>query len=107
MQTPPYPEYTSGHACISGAASNTFSYLFGANSLDLNVSSSVTSTSRHYESADRLDAETMNARIWLGIHFRKAMIDGNRLGHKVSQWSITRYFRPTCRDVVGNLESSA
>jgi hypothetical protein len=92
---PPYPDYTSGHACVTGATSNTFGYLFGADSLDLDVTSSVTSTSRHYESAGALDEETMNARIWLGIHFRKAMTDGNRLGHHVSDWSITHYFQPT------------
>ena len=92
---PPYPEYASGHACLVGAASNTFGYLFGADSLDLDVTSSVTSTSRHYDSADALDEETMNARIWLGIHFRKAMTDGNQLGHDVSDWSIAHYFQPT------------
>ena len=95
VPTPPYPEYTSGHACITGAASNTFSYLFGPDSFDLDVSSSVTATSRHYDSADALDEETMNARIWLGIHFRKAMTDGNQLGHAVSNWATTHYFQPT------------
>jgi hypothetical protein len=95
VQTPPYPEYTSGHACLIGAASNTFAYLFGADTIDLNVSSSITGTSRHYDTADSLDEETMNARIWLGIHFRKAMTDGNQLGHDVSNWGITHYFQPT------------
>jgi hypothetical protein len=94
VQTPPYPEYTSGHACLTGAASNTFAYLFGADTIDLNVSSPVTGTSRHYDNAGSLDEETMNARIWLGIHFRKAMTDGNQLGHDVSNWGITHYFAP-------------
>jgi hypothetical protein len=95
VQNPPYPEYTSGHACVTGATSNTLGYLFGADAIDLNVSSSVTGTSRHYDSADALDDETMNARIWLGIHFRRAMTDGNQLGHDVSNWGITHYFQPT------------
>ena len=95
VQTPPYPDYTSGHACLIGAASNTFAYLFGADTIDLNVSSSITGTSRHFDTADSLDEETMNARIWLGIHFRKAMTDGNQLGHDVSNWGITHYFEPT------------
>ncbi|WP_146349115.1 vanadium-dependent haloperoxidase [Lentzea tibetensis] len=94
VQTPPYPDYTSGHACISGAASNTFGHLFGSRSLDLEVSSSVTSTVKHFRTARELDVETMNARIWLGIHFRKAMIDGNKLGHQVSDWTIRHHFRP-------------
>ena len=95
VQNPPYPEYPSGHACITGAMSNTLGYLFGADTIDLNVSSSVTGTSRHYDTADSLDEETMNARIWLGIHFRKGMTDGNQLGHDVSNWGITHYFQPT------------
>jgi hypothetical protein len=92
--TPPYPEYVSGHACLTGSASETFSRLFGARSIDIDVSSSVTGTSRHYATAAALDAETKNARIWLGLHFRQAMDDGNRLGHRVSTWAATHEFLP-------------
>src|SRR5215207_4369420 len=95
VPTPPYPDYTSGHACITGAASNTFDYLFGDGPLDLDLYSDVTKTTRHYDTAAALDEETMNARIWLGLHFRKAMTDGNRLGHQVSAWTIGRQFQPT------------
>jgi len=95
VPNPPYPEYPSGHACVTGAASNTFGYLFGANTIRLDVFSSVTSTTRRYDSVAALDKETMDARIWLGIHFRKAMTDGNQLGHDVSDWTITKYFQPT------------
>ncbi|MGY4770013.1 vanadium-dependent haloperoxidase [Kribbella sp. CWNU-51] len=93
VQTPPYPDYVSGHASGTGAATGTFSYLFGARSINLDISSSVTGTTRHYDSAAALDAETMNARIWLGIHFRKAMTDANRLGHRTATWTITHEFR--------------
>ena len=54
----------------------------------------LTPASRHFDSAAVLDAETMNARIWLGFHFRKAMTDANRLGHRTAQWTITHEFRP-------------
>ncbi|HEY4570186.1 MAG TPA: vanadium-dependent haloperoxidase [Kribbella sp.] len=94
VPTPPYPEYVSGHACLTGAASETYSRLFGARSIDINVSSSVTSTSRHYATARALDTETKNARIWLGLHFRQAMDDGNRLGHRVAAWTATHEFQP-------------
>ena len=91
--TPPYPEYTSGHACITGGATNTFSHLFGANTLGLDVQSLTAGPTRHCERADVLDAETMNARIRLALHFRRAMVDGNQLGHRVSDRVIARYFR--------------
>jgi hypothetical protein len=94
-QTPPYPEYPSGHACATGAMSNTLGHLFGPGPIDLNVSSSVTGTSRHYDTAAALDEETMNARIWLGFHFRRGMTDANRLGHDVSGYGITHFFQPT------------
>jgi hypothetical protein len=94
VPTPPYSEYASGHACITGATTNTFSYLFGADSIDVNIPSLGTAPSRHYDSADALDAETMNARIWLGLHFRDSMIDANQLGHAVSDWTIANYFQP-------------
>lgn len=93
--TPPYPEYTAGHACVTGATTGTLSHLFGADSLDLNLFSNVTMTTRHYDTADALDRQTMNARIWLGLHFRKAMTDGNDLGHHVSDWASSQYFQPT------------
>ena len=30
VATPPYPEYPSGHACVTGAMSGTLAHLFGA-----------------------------------------------------------------------------
>jgi hypothetical protein len=93
VTTPPYPDYVSGHACLTGAASETFSYLFGSRSLDLDVSSLTTTPPRHFDTAAALDAETKNARIWLGLHFRKAMTDGNELGHRAASWTIRNEFQ--------------
>ncbi|MEL4317451.1 vanadium-dependent haloperoxidase [Leifsonia sp. YIM 134122] len=92
--TPPYPDYLSGHACVTGAVTGTLGHLFGDDSLDLNLFSGITGTTRHYDTVESLDADTMNARIWLGLHFRKAMTDGNALGHAVSDWSFEHYFQP-------------
>ncbi|MCW2566448.1 MAG: putative secreted protein, partial [Mycobacterium sp.] len=44
VQTPPYPDYVSGHACVSGAVSNGLGHLFGPGHLDLRVASPVTGT---------------------------------------------------------------
>ena len=97
VTTPAYPEYASGHACITGAATNTFRSLFGPRRMDLDISSSITGTTRHFNSAAALDEETQNARVWLGLHFRRAMTDGNQIGHIAAQWALTHYFQPTCR----------
>ena len=91
---PPYPDYPSGHACLTGATSNSLAHLFGARHIDLVLNSAVTGTTRQYRTAQDLDRDTMNARIWLGIHFRTAMTDGNQLGHRVSRWALGHYFQP-------------
>jgi hypothetical protein len=40
----------------------------------------------------RVDA--FNARIWLGLHFRKAMTDGSYIGLYASAWVRSRHFAP-------------
>lgn len=97
--TPPYPDYVSGHACVTGATSGVFGRLFGRWSIDLDLSGTVNGVvvTRHYATTAAWDAETMNARIWLGLHFRRAMTDGNRLGHRTADWVVDRYLRPTRR----------
>lgn len=94
VPNPPYPDYPSGHACVTGAASGTFGSLFGATRLGLEIPSLASTAPRQFDSALALDQETMNARIWLGIHFRRAMTDGNGLGHAVASWASSQYFQP-------------
>jgi hypothetical protein len=92
--TPAYPDYPSGHACLTGATTAGLSALFGRRHIDLNVSSAVTKTARHYESARELNEDTINGRIWLGLHFRRAMTDGNQLGQDVTSRVVRNAFHP-------------
>ncbi len=95
--TPPYPDYTSGHACFVGSVSGSLDNLFGTGPLDpaYTMKSYVDGVpDRSYATTDALDAETMNARIWNGFHFRTAMTDGNALGHAVAD-TVASTLRPT------------
>jgi hypothetical protein len=92
--TPAYPEYVSGHACVTGATTEIFGRLFGSRSINVDIFSTVTSTTRHFRTAAALDTETKDARIWLGLHFRQGMDDGNRLGHRVAAWTASHEFLP-------------
>jgi hypothetical protein len=80
VNSPPYPDYVSGHASLTNAFTEAVRITFGTDTTDLNVSSSVTGTARHYTSLDALPEDAFNARIWLGIHFRDAMEDGVHVG---------------------------
>ena len=93
-ETPPYPDYTSGHGCVTGSASEVFGYLFGADTIDIVVPSTVQDRpDRPFATSTALDDETMDARIWLGFHFRKAMTDANALGHTVAGHVIANTFQ--------------
>ena len=94
---PAYPEYPSGHACVMGSATRILGQLFGSRDLDLDIGSAVTGTSRHYDSARKLNRETKNGRIWLGFHFRRAMTDGNRLGRRTAAYVANHAFEPLNR----------
>jgi hypothetical protein len=85
---PPYPDYISGHACFTGSVSGSLDNLFGPGQLSrpYTMKSYVDGVpARSFATTDALDAETMNARIWNGFHFRTAMTDGNALGHAVAK----------------------
>ena len=57
-------------------------------------SSTVTGTTRHYDSLAALERDTQNARIWLGLHFRRAMTDGLRIGQGAAAWVVDHELRP-------------
>jgi hypothetical protein len=79
--TPPYPDYVSGHALVVGAFTATVGPALG-HRVSLDLRSSVTGTSRTYRSLQALERDAFMARIWLGFHFRDAMEDGYRIGHR-------------------------
>ena len=93
--TPPYSDYTSGHACVTGATTGTLEHLFGPSLQPaLDVPSLVPNVpNRSYADTGALDQETMSARIWLGFHFRTAMTDGNALGHAVADQAAANHFQ--------------
>jgi hypothetical protein len=85
VTTPSYPEYASGHACVVGAVTRSLRLFFGTDHVQLDVASTVPrATTRHFSSLRALRAEAFHARIWLGLHFRDAMQDGNLIGRRAA-----------------------
>ncbi len=93
--TPPYPDYPSGHASVTGATTGTIEALFGTDDLDLSVPSLAAGVAaRTYDTTASLDEDALNARIWLGYHFRRAMVDANALGKAVAAVAVGGHFQP-------------
>ena len=88
LQTPPFPEYTSGHSVVSGAAAVALTDIFGENfsfddDTELKYGLPIRSFSSFREAAD----EAAISRMYGGIHYRKAVEvgvkQGRDLGHFV------------------------
>ncbi|WP_258564019.1 vanadium-dependent haloperoxidase [Streptomyces himalayensis] len=94
LVTPPHPDYVSGHAAVAGAVTRTLTGILGTPHLDLNISSEATDTTRHYDHADQLNEDMINARVWAGIHFRTADIAGRETGSRIGVWTLNHHFQP-------------
>ncbi|MFJ7215538.1 vanadium-dependent haloperoxidase [Amycolatopsis sp. NPDC098790] len=89
--TPPNPGYPSGHTCRTAAQMTAYAHYFGRDDVPFSVDSG---TTRHFGSFSQATAEVVGARIWAGIHFRSADVDGTRLGAAVGNHITDHHLRP-------------
>ena len=95
LVTPGFPEHPSGHGCGSGAILHTAQHFFGTDKLAFSVFSNRTRTTRTFERFSDALKEIIDARVWGGIHFRTADVQGAVLGKRVARRLANRYFQPT------------
>jgi hypothetical protein len=95
--TPNHPEYPSAHASVTAGLGAAAAELVGSNRIDLDVASTVTGTTRHFEHVADLERDIENARVYIGFHWRTSDEAGARLARRVSRWEIRRFFRPVHR----------
>ncbi|PYU23514.1 MAG: hypothetical protein DMG30_11420 [Acidobacteria bacterium] len=87
--TPNFPEYPSGHSCVSSAAATVLEDYFGDKSFSV-TSDVMVGVVRFFASfSDALD-EIKDARVFAGIHFRTACDDGQILGTQVANYVLGR-----------------
>ena len=84
LQTPPFPEYISGHSTISGAAASALTESFGQNfafvdSTEVEFGLNV----RHFDSFDEAAEEAALSRLYGGIHYRPANDIGLHMGRRI------------------------
>jgi hypothetical protein len=94
ITTPPFPEYPSAHSCASGAATRILSQEFGEESSFDVVSNAMPGVTRNFHNFTAALAEVVNARIFGGIHFRTACVDGTALGFAVGDYVIAHAIVP-------------
>ncbi|NBB89138.1 MAG: phosphatase PAP2 family protein, partial [Bacteroidetes bacterium] len=85
LQTPPFPEYTSGHSVISTAAARALTHLMGDDySFVDEVEVEYGLGKRAFPSFLAASEEAAISRVYGGIHFRPAVEVGVNQGHEVA-----------------------
>jgi hypothetical protein len=91
INTPPYPDQPSGLSAVSAAMAQSLQAVFGHRTR-FSITSVSSNTTRNYHSLAHAVDEVIDARIYSGIHFRKADHDGAELGKHVARDGLKRYF---------------
>jgi hypothetical protein len=94
VATPPYPDEPSGFNCVTSAFMHTAQDFFGTDKMNFTVHSNATNADRDYTRFSDTWKDTIDARIYVGIHFRTADVNGVVLGKKVAHWLDRHYFQP-------------
>jgi hypothetical protein len=88
LDTPPFPEYTSGHSSGSGVASQILTDLFGDNYAFTDDTWQGTFTNRSFKSFFDYANEATISRLYGGIHFRngneKGIANGKLIGKNIN-----------------------
>jgi hypothetical protein len=97
INTPNFPEYPSGHADISGAVSHILRLFFDRDELTFQMTTTnalapqKTRTFTHFSQAEQ---EVIDARVYVGIHYRHSDVVAGAQGRRVANWVFTHTLRP-------------
>jgi hypothetical protein len=89
VPNPPYSDYVSGHASLTGPAVEVIRLTLGEET-PLLLRSTATGTERLYPTLSAIEFDAFHARIWSGLHFRDAMEDGYQIGHTAARRAMQR-----------------
>ena len=91
LQTPPFPEYPSGHSTISSTSATILTHYFGekfhyTDSIEVKYGLAP----RSFDSFQQAAAEAAISRFYGGIHFMDAVDNGRTQGLRVGEWVLDR-----------------
>ena len=103
LQTPPFPEYTSGHSVISAAAATALTDIFGDNfSFDDDTEVDYGLPVRKFTSFNAASIEAANSRLYGGIHYRAAIEVGLEQGQELGAYVVNKLKMTNSKDKIAS-----
>ena len=97
IATPPYPDYSSGANGLAGSTMRALRNFFNRDRMDFSITTTnagpTNQDTRNFTKFSRAADEVVDARIYLGIHFRFADTASRKSGAKIADWAFENYFR--------------
>ncbi|QLE56855.1 Ig-like domain-containing protein [Nostoc sp. TCL26-01] len=94
ITTPPFPDYISGHSTFSGAATTILTALLGDN-VNFTVNSlGLPGVYRQFNSFSAAADEAAISRLYGGIHFNTANVDGLATGKLIGNYVLQNLLAP-------------
>jgi PAP2 superfamily len=91
LQTPPFPEYSSGHSTITASAATVLTKLYGENFAFLDTSDlRYIGMKRNFTSFKQAAEECSISRVYGGIHYRLTVDRSAILGQKIGELIIRK-----------------
>jgi len=99
LATPAHPEYPSQHGCFTAAFTDALAAALGTKHLDVTMpgganGSTNLSVTQHFKTVSDIQKQEIDARVWIGFHFRNSVKQGEKLGNNVAGWELDRFFQP-------------
>jgi hypothetical protein len=94
VNSPPFPDYMSGHSAMGGAFAAVMTDYFGDNYVFSAVSQELPRVVRNFDSFYEAGLEDALSRVYGGVHVHEACIDSFEMGLAVGEFVAANFFQP-------------
>jgi hypothetical protein len=100
LVTPNHPEYPAAHGSVTGAMAAVLSSVLGTAQINLDIHgfdptgpAGNLDAVQHFNTAEDLRTQIVNARVWAGLHYRFSGLAGVALGTNVANYDLKHAFQ--------------
>lgn len=96
LNTPAIPDYPSTHSVLGAAAAEVMERFFDDDAIAFTTTSGApfSGITRAFASMAAAAQENADSRVYAGIHFRSATVEGLRLGRKIGKFNVEHHLEP-------------